>query len=256
MDESKRDLRKQDFWTAIVLIIAAFFFLWRTSLLPFFKAAAAGVESGKWYNSAAIIPYFVFAALLILALGLLWVSIRDGGAKAALEKLPGADRLLNLPVLKAAAIGLILLAYIFGLVPRVDFIIASALLITAMIYGFHEGRPHTVILATGAVVAPAAYALIVHLPQSEWQVPHDDDWIAFGFFLALTAAMLADVRLRHGAMRGYGRVTPLIAVLVPLCLVCAMAFGFRQNVPNRTGLVFQQIEYGYYVRLRPWWRSL
>ncbi len=49
-------------------------------------------------------------------------------------------------------------------------------------------------------------------------------------------------------------VIPAIAILAPLILVCAMAFGFRQNVPNRGGLIFKQIEYHYYVTLRPIWR--
>ena len=44
-----------------------------------------------------------------------------------------------------------------------------------------------------------------------------------------------------------------MAVLVPLMLVLAMAFGFRQNVPNRSGLLFSQIEYHYYVTLKPLW---
>jgi hypothetical protein len=48
---------------------------------------------------------------------------------------------------------------------------------------------------------------------------------------------------------------PVIAILAPVILVCAMAFGFRQNVPNRGGLIFSQIEYHYYVTLRPLWRS-
>ncbi|MFG6604803.1 hypothetical protein, partial [Sulfitobacter sp. 1A09134] len=51
------------------------------------------------------------------------------------------------------------------------------------------------------------------------------------------------------------RSTPWIALLTPLILVTAMAFGFRQNVPNRGGLLFSQIEYHYYVTLRPLWRD-
>lgn len=47
------------------------------------------------------------------------------------------------------------------------------------------------------------------------------------------------------------RLTPVIAVAAPLILVCAMAFGFRQNVPARGGLIFKQIEYHWYVTLKP-----
>jgi hypothetical protein len=59
--------------------------------------------------------------------------------------------------------------------------------------------------------------------------------------------------LRQGGGR-VARATPWIAVLAPLVLICAMAFGFRQNIPNRGGLLFSQIEYHYYVTLRPLWK--
>ena len=51
------------------------------------------------------------------------------------------------------------------------------------------------------------------------------------------------------------RITPIVSVMAPLILVLAMAFGFRQNVPNRTGLLFSKIEYHYYVTVRPLWRG-
>jgi len=67
-------------------------------------------------------------------------------------------------------------------------------------------------------------------------------------WLALTAWMLRAVKSR------IARATPWIAALAPLILICAMAFGFRQNIPNRGGLLFSQIEYHYYVTLRPLWK--
>ncbi|WP_119165958.1 hypothetical protein [Algihabitans albus] len=248
----KTKLRRQDFWTALVMIAASLFFLYKTSEIPFFRANAAGVEAGRWYNSAAIVPYGLFTGLLLLAVALLVVAIRQGGAPRGLLDLGAATWIRSPAGARTLAVAAIMLAYIFGLVPRVDFTIASALVICALIYGFHDLRARATSIALFAVLSPSLYALIAHFPQSQWNAPHDDDWVALGAFLALSIGMLWETRRATGRIDGYIKAAPLIAFLIPLLLVIVMAFGFRQNVPNRTGLLFGQIEYHYYVTLRPW----
>ncbi len=245
-DDEKLTLRRRDFWAGCVLLALAIFFLWRTSLLPFFKASAAGV-SAEWYNSAALVPYGVFAILLALSLGLLTVAIRDGGAPWAGHQ----GRAFSVSG-KVAAIAVILALYIFALVPRVDFTIASALIVTAMILSFHEGRTRPMLLSLGAVTVAGLYALIANFPQSEWTTPHDDDLVALACFVALAVAGYVEVRGRPGGRTGIALAAPTIGFVIPLLLVLAMAFGFRQNVPNRGGLLFSVIEYHYFVTLKPW----
>jgi hypothetical protein len=87
------------------------------------------------------------------------------------------------------------------------------------------------------------------LPQSEWAAPHDDDWLTHAAWIVLSAIAW------RGPRDAVDRAIPIIAVLAPLILVCAMAFGFCQNVPNRSGLIFSQIEYQYYVNIHPIWRG-
>ncbi|MEX3017577.1 hypothetical protein [Gymnodinialimonas hymeniacidonis] len=240
-------LRARDFWGAIVLMVLSLFFLWRTSFIPLFGDNRAGVSGTSWYNSAAIVPLGIFTALFILSLVLLSIAIRAGGAKRALSPIGiGWDRA---EAVRFITIGVILFFYTAGLVPRVDFIACSGLLITALTFGYHKGRITRMILASGAVGLCGAYALVAHLPQSEWGA-HDDDIVTLAVWAALTLWVLL-------CARGDGvlKAVPVIAVLAPVILVCAMAFGFRQNVPNRGGLIFSQIEYHYYVTLRPLWRS-
>lgn len=251
MDE-KTILRARDFWTSIVLFVASLFFLFQTSKIPFFNSASAGVDSAQWYDSAALVPFGIFGILLVLSIVLFVISIRDGGAKVALSAV-GLDIDLH-EIKRLFSISLILAAYIFALVPRVDFIICSALMITALIWGYHRGFRPVTYIATAAVIVPSLYALIVNFPQSQWGKPHDDDWFTLISFLALTATMFV-VEFRAKKIDRVIKVTPVVAVLCPLILVLAMAFGFRQNVPNRTGLLFSQIEYNYYVNLRPLWQG-
>ena len=247
MDDETDSLRARDFWGALVLTAVSVFFLWRTFDIPLWGGNRAGVSSASWYNSAAIVPLGLFSALLVLSIVMLGISIRAGGARRALSAIGvgwNADE-----ALRFLTIGVILFFYVAGLVPRVDFILSSGLLITALTFGFHKGLRGRMILAAGAIALSGGYAMIAHLPQSEWGA-HDDDWVTLGAWVGLTIWMLTRARADRVL-----KTVPVIAVLAPVLLVCAMAFGFRQNVPNRGGLLFKQIEYHYYVTIRPLWRS-
>lgn len=240
-------LRARDFWGALVLMGLSIFFLWRTSFIPLFGGNRAGVSGASWYNSAAIVPLGIFGALLVLSVVLLTIAIRAGGARQALTVAGiGWDRA---EAIRFATLGVILFFYIAGLVPRVDFIACSGLLITALTFGYRKGHTSRMILAAGAVAVCGLYALVAHLPQSEWGA-HDDDIVTLVVWAGFTVWVL--IRAQGDPVL---RIVPVIAMLAPSILVCAMAFGFRQNVPNRGGLIFSQIEYHYYVTLRPLWRS-
>ncbi|MEM6421994.1 MAG: hypothetical protein AAF698_05340, partial [Pseudomonadota bacterium] len=241
MDPDKTALRRGDFWTAIGLIIVSIFFLARTALLPLVAVSSAGVE-GDWYNSAALVPFLIFGTLLVLAIALLVVAVRDGGLPEGFA----ATRLPR-PLLSHAAARLIMAAailgaYIIALVPRVDFVLSSALTITALVLGFHATRLRPAAIATLAVLVPAAYALLANFPASTWQTPHDDDWVTLAALVTFTVAGLAEARLTEGRVDRVRLTAPVVALVIPFLLVAAMAFGFRQNVPNSGGLIFAGVQ--------------
>ena len=240
-------LRARDFWGALALATLSMFFLWRTLDIPLWGENGAGVASASWYNSAAIVPLGIFSALLILSFVLLYTAIKAGGAQRALSAVGiGWNRA---EALRFTTIGIILFFYVAGLIPRVDFIACSGLLITALIFGFHKGHSARMILAALVVALAGIYAFIAHLPQAEWGM-HDDDVVT----LIAWAMLTIWVMIKSQGDRVL-RIIPVLAVFAPLLLVCAMAFGFRQNVPNRGGIIFSTIEYHYYVTLSPLWRS-
>ncbi|MEP3275966.1 MAG: hypothetical protein ABJN26_26785 [Stappiaceae bacterium] len=247
----KTELRRKDFYTALVLIGLSLFFLYKTSEIPFFEANAAGVESGKWYNSAALVPYAVFVAMLVLSVTLLVIAIKGGGKPTHLSFEQFSGWFVQGGG-KVTLIAVYLLLYIFALVPRIDFTIASALVFAALVFSFHEDRFRPMLLGLFFVAVPSFYALVVHLPRAEWTKPHDDDWVGLISFILLCISVMTEIRLTHGRFPFYAKLTPFIAAFLPLLLVVTMAFGFRQNVPNRTGLIFQNVEYHYYVTIKPW----
>ena len=247
MQDDTDHMRARDFWCALVLTAVSLFFLWRTFDIPMWGQNRAGVSGAQWYNSAALVPLGIFTALLILSLILLGIAIRAGGAKQAVTAVGlGWDRA---EALRFGALCTILFFYIAGLVPRVDFVLCSGLLIIALTFGFYKGQPKRMVLSAAAVAVCGLYALIRHLPQAEWRA-HDDDWLTLAVWGLLTAWVLRSARGDRVL-----KAASVIALVAPVVLVCAMAFGFRQNVPNRGGLIFSKIEYHYYVTLRPLWRG-
>lgn len=251
METEKTVLRARDFWTSWVLILVSLFFIWQTTDIPFFDSRSAGVDTAEWYDSAAVVPYAIFGCLLLLGVWLMVVSIRDGGASVAFSALGiGFDKA---EVMRCLCLAMILVAYIFALIPRVDFVLSSALLITALIFGFHRSDPTAMAISTTVTVIAGLYAAIANFPQSQWNAPHDDDWVTLACLIALTLFMYVH-QLRDKRVDRISKLTPVIAVLAPLLLVNAMAFGFRQNIPNRGGLIFAELEYHYYVNIRPLWQ--
>jgi len=240
-------MRARDFWASVALIAVSGFFLWKTTDIPLWGGNRAGVSGADWYNSAAVVPLFIFGGMLVFSFILLTISIRSGGARLALSSAGlGWDKA---EVFRITTIGLMLLAYVVGLVPRVDFILCSGLLITALIFGYYGGHARRALVACGAVVGSGLYAFASFPAQADWNA-HGDDWVTLAVWISLTLLVLS-----KSVSERVLRVVPVIALFAPLILVCAMAFVFRQNVPARGGLIFSQIEYHYYVTLRPIWKD-
>ncbi len=244
-EEDLAVLRTRDFWSAIALLLGSIFFLWKTSSIPLFGENRAGVSGADWYNSAALVPLGIFGGMFILAACLLIISIRAGGASTALSKVgigwSGPE------ALRFTTIIVVLAGYIIGLVPRVDFILCSALLITALIFGYRGGHAPRMVLAAISVSIPACFAFFVNLPREKWNATNDD-WLTLAVWAVFTLFVLTQSKNDRTT-----KLIPVLSVLAPTILVCAMAFGFRQNVPNRGGLIFSQIEYQYYVTIKPLW---
>ncbi|MEM7255885.1 MAG: hypothetical protein AAF404_00695 [Pseudomonadota bacterium] len=241
----KKTLRARDFWASITLFFTTLFFLWKTTDIPFTDQ----INAGGWYNSAALVPAVLLIVLLVLSVILLMISVRDGGAAVALS-LIGVG-LEKKELARVVTLGCILFFYIVALVPRVDFIIGSALVILAMIVGYHRASEQRMWLACAMVSAAGLYALVQHFPQSQWNKPHDDDLVALGCWVVMAITLCWFIRRGKGNVMVATIMPCLLSLLIPLMLVCAMAFGFKQNVPNRGGLLFSVIEYHYYVNIKP-----
>ncbi|GAB5374527.1 MAG: hypothetical protein AcusKO_09890 [Acuticoccus sp.] len=222
-------LRKADAWTGLVLAIVAAAMVGKALTFPL-TGTYAGVKNA-WYVSPALFPLIVGGMLFILSLGLMVRAFRDHRRLR-----PGASVLgLSRDALPAHGghallIAALLAAYIVGLIPRVDFILATALFLLAFIGAYFLTTAPVRILGVAALVLVALAALGVALwgawPASRSAGQEVAD-AAVAAVLALTIILF--VVLTRGADRR--RVRPVVGTAIGTALILSAIFKYGLLVP-------------------------
>lgn len=243
IDPAKIGLRKADFWTSILLISLGAGMVLKALSMPL-EGNYAGVRN-VWYVSPALAPIGVGSGLILLALILLANAVRSGGAAAAIGDLsrislprPGG------PAVASTTVVGILAAYIYGLVPRTDFIAATALTLFTFTAVFHLTTPragaHVLLVAALTALGVVVAAAIGFSPEPRSLPSHLRDalvWAGTGMAMALAAAAVRGdpqekVRLRHCIF---------LSLLAPLILGSIFKYGFLSPLPYE-GLTAEMLD--------------
>lgn len=248
MDDSIR-MRKADFWTSLIFFGIAAGMIGSAMTMPL-KESFAGVQNA-WYVSPALLPLMIAGGLLILATALLRNAVRTGGARAALEsfgKWADTDGIARGRMFTAIAI---MAGYVYGLIPRVDYVIGTALFLQVFIAAFYVGRKEIVRLQIATflvVVAPAFLADLLGLYPSPGTPPR--------FALDLTVLLvtvglaLASWRRLASDMIARRRFAVTIAVSLAVAILTSVSFKFGLLVPlPAEGIAVRAME-TVYVALR------
>jgi hypothetical protein len=155
----KKELRRADFVTSIILIIFGLWVLYEAFQMPM-KDTYGGVQN-VWYVSPALFPLIISFFIMILAITLLLNSIRSGGAQyflATMKKI-SITQLFELKEngVRFIAILIALFSLIYLYIPRMDFFITSYLFLFYMISIFYFDQPDllkklTVFFLTGNIL--------------------------------------------------------------------------------------------------------
>mgnify|MGYP006288485567 CR=1 FL=1 len=135
----KKELRRADFVTSILLIIFGLWVMYEAFQMPM-KDTYGGVQN-VWYVSPALFPLIISLFILILGMTLLINSIRTGGAKYFINS-SKKTKLVQLFVLSERGIRFIailiaLFSLIYLQIPRMDFFVTAALFLFFMISIFY-----------------------------------------------------------------------------------------------------------------------
>ncbi len=228
--DSQTRMRRADFWTSLVFFAIAIGMIGSAMTMPL-KESFAGVQN-VWYVSPALLPLMIAAGLLILATTLLRNAVRTGGARAALASLgrwAEADGDATARMLAAIAI---IVGYVYGLIPRIDYVVATTLFLLVFIGAFYLGRKDIMRFQAVLFLAVGAAALAADLlgvyPSPGTTPRYALDLIVLlgtaGLALATWRQLASDAVLRR-------RLGVTVAVSVAVALVTSASFKFGLLVP-------------------------
>lgn len=228
--DSQIRMRRADFWTSLIFFAIAIGMIGSAMTMPL-KESFAGVQN-VWYVSPALLPLMIAGGLLILATTLLRNAIRTGGARAAVASLGRwveADGDATARMLAAIAI---VVGYVYGLIPRVDYVVATTLFLLVFIGAFYLGRKDimrfqaVLFLAVGAAVLAADLLGAYPSPGTTPRYALDLIVLLGTVWLALDTwhRLASDTLLR----RRFGMT---VAVSVGVALVTSASFKFGLLVP-------------------------
>lgn len=227
-DDALRRLRKADVWTGLVLAVVAVAMVAEALTFPL-EGTYAGVRNA-WYVSPALFPLIVGCALFALSLALLAKAVKDvrrlqpGGYLLLFERSAAAGRG------DAWLVSLLLAAYIVGLVPRVDFTIATALFLIVFMGVYVVSSASGRIALTGTLIV-AAVAGFAGALLDAWPAPRSDAQYAvdgvFAGIVVLASVLLA--LFARGTERK--RVLTVIATGAGTALVLSLVFKYGLLVP-------------------------
>ncbi len=217
--------RRADFITSILLLILSVAMLAETLTFP--MADSYGGVSNVWYVSPALFPLLVSILLILMALILMARAIKDGGMAQAVRDLPHFGRFLASENLHRLLVLIgIISAYVYALVPNVDFWVASFAFLTVLITPFYIDDPR--------VLRPLFLPFLV-TSVAVFLIGRD----LGGLFLdgavlviAISQNLIIAIQNSRDAIAfKKWRISAISAVLTPLVLVPSFKFGLLVPLP-------------------------
>ena len=222
--------RTADFWTSLVLLVLAAAMIGGALQFPL-RGTYAGVRNA-WYVSPALLPLIVAFCLAVLALALLLTAVKAGAARTALQRSATVTGQLDV-----ALIAGLIAAFVFGFVPRIDFIVGATFFLLAFTICFHldhAGMARVVLaafFATAALAGGMALSGLTPAPRSTMAFIVDGAVIVVLALTIVATVWLVRAEDRRGLRHCLG-----VALVTPLLLGSIFKFFLLVPLP-REGLI-------------------
>jgi hypothetical protein len=136
----KVEMRKKDFITSVILIaFGIFMILYSVVEIPM-KDSFGGVMN-VWYVSPGLFPICIGVLIIIMGIILCHRAVKDGGAKKFFEDLSHQKKDSSGKTLRFLGILLVILAYVYLYIPRIDYFLSTVLCLMVFISLFYLDRP-------------------------------------------------------------------------------------------------------------------
>jgi hypothetical protein len=136
----KVEMRKKDFITSLILIaFGIFMILYSIFEIPM-KDSWGGVMN-VWYVSPGLFPVWIGGLIILMGIVLCQRAIKDGGAKKFFEDLSYRKKDSSGKTLRFLGILLVIAAYVYLYIPRIDYFLSTMLCLMVFISLFYLDRP-------------------------------------------------------------------------------------------------------------------
>lgn len=136
----KVELRKKDFITSLILIAFGIFMLLYTLIEIPMKDSWGGVMN-VWFVSPGLFPVCIGGLIILMGIVLCRRAIKDGGAKKFIEGLSRRTEGSPDKTLRFFGILLVIVAYVYLYIPRIDYFLSTLLTLFVFITLFYLDRP-------------------------------------------------------------------------------------------------------------------
>jgi hypothetical protein len=227
----KVELRKKDFITSLILIaFGIFMILYTVTAIPM-KDSWGGVMN-VWFVSPGLFPVCIGGLIIIMGIVLCNRAIKDGGARKFFQDLSCRKKDYSGKTLRFLGILLVIVAYVYLYIPRIDYFLSTMLCLAVFISLFYLDRPGFLkrlftFYLVGCLLFLLAFLVGIDKQLNE-KFLYFMDLLVFLFFLAYFT--YCKILIRGDAVLKKKLRTTLIMSIVP-SLVLIPSFKYFLLVP-------------------------
>jgi len=243
----KKELRKADFITSVLLLIFSVWIIMQTLKMPM-KDTFGGVQN-VWYVSPALFPLIISIFIMVLGVVLLIHSIKTGGAKYFLNNFSVRYKGLSEKNIRFIGILLALFSFVYLNVPRIDFFISVTLFLTYFISVFYFDeenllRKLTLFYFIGSIIFIILFVFgISKIINSYYE--YFTDILALFFYLSYVIYNFVNIKSSN-IFKKRLTVSLIVSLAVPLILCPTFRYFLLVPLPKE-GLIIQIMHNIYYL---------
>lgn len=232
-------MRKKDFITSLILIgFGIFMILYTITYVPM-KDSFGGVMN-VWYVSPGLFPICIGGLIIFMGIILCHRAVKDGGAKKFFEDLSHQKKKSSGKTLRFLGILLVIVAYVYLFIPRVDYFLSTFLSLVVFISLFYLDRPDLLkkfftFYFAGCLLFLIVFLMGIDKPLNE-RFLYFMDLLVFLFFLAYFTYCRILIH-NDKILKKKLRITLIMSIVPSLVLIPSFKYFLLVPLPVEGGFI-------------------
>lgn len=232
-------MRKKDFVTSLILIAFGIFLILYTITYVPMKDSFGGVMN-VWYVSPGLFPICIGGLIILMGIILCHRAVKDGGAKKFFEDLSHRKKDSSGKTLRFLAILLVIVAYVYLYIPRIDYFLSTMLCLMVFISFFYLDRPGLlkrlfIFFLSGSLLFLIVFFVGIDKPLND-RFLYFMDLLIFLFFLAYFTYCRILIG-SDGVLKRKLRTTLIMSVVPSLVLIPSFKYFLLVPLPVEGGFI-------------------